>query len=39
VVESIRRLHARIETALHHDVRARFVAIEPIGLSRPRRAA
>jgi len=39
VVESIRRLHARIEAALHDDVRARFVAIEPIGLSRPRRAA
>jgi hypothetical protein len=39
VVESIRRLHGRIETSLHHDVRPRFVAIEPVGLSRPRLAA
>jgi divalent metal cation (Fe/Co/Zn/Cd) transporter len=39
VVEAIGRLHSRIETALARDVRPRFVAIEPVGLSRPRRAA
>lgn len=39
VVEGIGRLHGRIDTALHRDVRPRFVAIEPIGLGRPRRAA
>jgi cation diffusion facilitator family transporter len=39
VVQAIRRLHAAIDVALHDDVRARFVAIEPVALSQPRRAA
>jgi hypothetical protein len=39
IVEAIARLHSRIETALAQDVRPRFVAIEPTGLRRSRRAA
>jgi len=34
IVEATGRLHSRIETALARDVRPRFVAIEPTGLSR-----
>jgi divalent metal cation (Fe/Co/Zn/Cd) transporter len=39
VVESLRRLHTRIESVFHRDVRPRFVAIEPVGLGRERRIA
>jgi ATP-dependent RNA circularization protein (DNA/RNA ligase family) len=39
IVEAIARLHLWIETALAQDVRPRFVAIEPTGLRRSRRAA
>ena len=39
VVGAIARLHALIEAALARDVRPGFVAIEPVGLGRPRQAA
>jgi cation diffusion facilitator family transporter len=39
VVDTLGRLHARVESALPRDVRPCFVAIEPVGLGRACRAA